>query len=81
MMSRKRFGSVAVSAVLALGLITPTVSAASSGGNSGSTPDAGNCLANFVNQGWMGSDVSNNGHAVITDLGQFIGKEEHGCRD
>jgi hypothetical protein len=81
MMSRKRFGIVTVGAVLALGLITPTVSAASSGSNSGSTPDRGNCLGNFVNQGWMGSDVSNNGHAVITDLGQFIGKEEHGCRD
>ncbi len=81
MMSRKRFGIVTVGAVLALGLITPTVSAASSGSNSGSTPDRGNCLGNFVNQGWMGSDVSNNGHAVISDLGQFVGKEEHGCRN
>jgi hypothetical protein len=80
-MLRKRFGIGAVAAVLALGLITPTVSAASTGSNSGSTPDSGNCLGNFVNQGWMGSDVSNNGHAVVSDLGQFIGKEEHGCRD
>jgi hypothetical protein len=80
-MHTKRLGIAAVAAVLALGLITPTVSAASSGSNSGSTPDAGNCLANFVNQGSMGSDVSNNGHAVISDLGQSVGKEEHGCRD
>jgi hypothetical protein len=29
----------------------------------------------------MGFDVSTNGHAVVTDLGQFVGKEEHGCRD
>jgi hypothetical protein len=80
-MRTKRVGIAAVAAVLALGLITPTVSAASSGSNTGSAPDAGNCLANFVNQGAMGFDVSTNGHAVVTDLGQFVGKEEHGCRD
>jgi len=81
MMLRRRFGIGAVAAVLALGLITPTVSAASSGNNSGSTPDAGNCFGNFVNQGSQGYNVSNFGPPAPSGLGQFIGKEEHGCRD
>jgi hypothetical protein len=80
-MFRKRFGIVAVAAVLALGLITPTVSAASSGSNSGSTPDAGNCFGNFVNQGSQGFNVSNFGPPEPSGLGQSIGKESHGCRD
>ena len=79
-MLRKRFGIGAVAAVLALGLITPTVSAASSGSNGGSTPDAGNCFGNFVNQGSQGFNVSNFGPPEPSDLGQSIGKEDHGCR-
>ena len=80
-MLTKRLGIAAVAAVLAPGLITPTVSAASSGSNSGSTPDAGNCFGNFVNQGSLGYDVSNFGPPAPSGLGQFVGKEEHGCRD
>ena len=79
-MFRKRLGIAIVAAGLALGLITPSVSAASSGSNSGSTPDQGNCFGNFVNQGSLGYSVSNFGPPAPSGLGQFIGKEEHGCR-
>jgi hypothetical protein len=79
-MLRRKLGIAALMAGLAIGLITPTVSAASSGTNSGRPPDNGNCFGNFVNQGSLGFDVSNFGPPAPSGLGRFIGKEEHGCR-
>jgi hypothetical protein len=80
-MFRKKLGVMAVAAGVAFGLSTGTVLAASSGSNSGSSPDLGNCLGNFVNQGHQGFEVSNLGPPEPSDLGQFVGKESRGCRD
>lgn len=80
-MLRKRIGIAFVAAGLALTLITPAVSAASSGSNSGSSPDQGNCFGNFVNDGSLGNIVSNFGPPAPSGLGQFVGQEEHGCRN
>jgi hypothetical protein len=76
----KRLAVAAVAAALAVGLNTGTALAASSGSNNGSPPDQGNCFGNFVNQGSNGYNVSNFGPPQPSGLGQFIGKEEHGCR-
>ena len=70
----------AVLAAVAVGLSTGSALAASPGTNSGSPPDQGNCLGNFVNQGSQGYFVSNVGPPAPSGLGQFVGKEEHGCR-
>ena len=70
---------VAVAAALTLGVNTGAALAASPGTNSGKAPDAGNCFGNFVNQGSLGFEASNLGHPVPDGLGQFVGKEEHGC--
>jgi hypothetical protein len=84
-MFSKRLGAAAVTAALAVGLNTGTALAASGGSNSGSAPDLGNCFGNFVNQGSNGYNVSNFGPPAEpggpSDLGQFIGRETHGCRD
>lgn len=79
-MFRKKLGVAAVAAALAAGTWPAAVLAASSGSNSGSPPDQGNCFGNFVNQGSNGYNVSNFGPPAPSGLGQFIGKEEHGCR-
>jgi len=71
---------VAVAAALTLGLNTGAALAASPGTNAGKAPDSGNCFGNFVNQGSLGYDVSNGGPPTPSGLGQFLGKEEHGCR-
>ena len=77
---RTRLGGAAMVAVVALAISGGSALAASSGNNSGSAPDQGNCLGNFVNQGETGYVVSNSPPNQVSDLGQFIGKEEHGCR-
>ena len=79
-MFHRRLAVAAVAAALAIGLSAGSALAASSGTNSGSPPDQGNCFGNFVNQGSNGYDVSNFGPPAPSGLGQFIGKEEHGCR-
>jgi hypothetical protein len=48
--------------------------------NNGLPPDQGNCFGNFVNQGSQGYNVSNSGPPAPSGLGQFIGKQEYGCR-
>ena len=65
---------------LALGASPGVALAASSGTNSGKAPDNGNCFGNFVNQGSLGYDSSNLGPPRPSNLGQFVGKQEHGCR-
>ena len=80
-MTRKKLALAVVAAALAAG--TPAAAlAASTGTNSGRPADRGNCFGNFVNGGSQGSNVSNSfpGAARPTDLGQFIGVQEHGCR-
>jgi hypothetical protein len=79
-MSRQRVQFAAAVAAVAIGVNAGTALAASSGANSGRAPDQGNCLGNFVNQGSLGFDASNLGPPVPSGLGQFVGKEEHGCR-
>ena len=79
-MFHKRLRVAALLAALAVGLSTGSALAASPGTNNGRPPDQGNCFGNFVNQGSLGYDVSNFGPPAPSGLGQFIGKEEHGCR-
>ncbi len=78
---RKKLGLAAVAAALAAGAWPAAAVASSSGSNNGQPPDQGNCLGNFVNQGSQGYNVSNFGPPEPSDLGQSIGKEEHGCRN
>ena len=80
-MFHKRLRVAAVLAAVAVGLSTGSALAASPATNSGSPPDQGNCLGNFQNQGSNGYFVSNFGPPAPSGLGQFIGQEEHGCRD
>ena len=78
-MTRKKLALAVVAAALAAG--TPAAAlAASTGTNSGRPADRGNCFGNFVNGGSQGSNVSNSFPGRPTDLGQFIGKQERGCR-
>ena len=81
-MTRKHLGAAAVAAALAAGAFPAAAPAASTGVNSGKPADQGNCFGNFVNGGSQGSNVSNGPGSQNrpTDLGQFIGKQERGCR-
>ncbi len=78
-MVHTRLRVAAVLAAVAVGLSTGSALAASGGSNNGSPPDQGNCFGNFVNQGSQGYNVSNFGPPAPSGLGQFVGKEEHGC--
>jgi len=78
-MSHHRVQLAAVLAGLTIGVAGGTALAASPGTNSGNPADQGNCVGTFFNGGSLGYDVSNFGPPAPSGLGQFVGKEEHGC--
>jgi hypothetical protein len=79
-MLHRRIAVAATALALGVGLNAGTALAASSGSNQSKAPDRGNCLGTFQNQGVNGFFVSNFGPPEPDNLGQTIGKEEHGCR-